>query len=115
APVKPQIINSVATKSCVRSRKWVISVPWFHERSASGFAVYLGIPGNKFIPGAVDGEEKSRICGVRLKFLPQAQNVIVHRARGRIVLVAPDFAQELVALSTRPGEPAKNFSSLNSC
>src|SRR5260370_26162037 len=62
---------------------------------ALDLAARRAIPGNKLISRAMYSEEKPRIGGVRFELLPEAQNVIVHRARGRIVLIAPHFIQTL--------------------
>jgi hypothetical protein len=46
---------------------------------------------HKLVTHAVNCSEVYRIPRVFLQLLPQLQNVIVNRAGGRIVLVAPDF------------------------
>ena len=45
----------------------------------------------------MDRSEVYRIGRIFLQLLSQLQNVIVHGARGRIILIAPDFIQQFVA------------------
>jgi len=52
---------------------------------------------NKLVAHAVNRPEVYRIGWVLLQLLPQFQNVVVDGARGRIILVAPDFIQQFVA------------------
>src|SRR5271155_568861 len=93
APSRPQIITSVAMRSCVgkRSRSMKFLAGVLLARSDSQIAGY------EFVTGAVHGQKVSRVRGIGLQLLPQAEYVIVHGSRGGIVLVAPHFIQKFLA------------------
>src|SRR5579863_5152450 len=93
-PVRPKMVSSVAKNSCVRSRKCVISRPGF---LLLRLPVIRQISRDKLVSRAVNGQEIARVRRIRFQLLPQTQNVIVHRARGGVILIAPDLVQELVA------------------
>src|ERR1039458_2957791 len=52
---------------------------------------------DKLVARSVDSTEMYWIGGVFFQFLPQAQNVGIDRARGRIIGVAPHFIQQFGA------------------
>src|SRR5277367_6130827 len=91
APVSAQMIRKVATRSCVRNLRRPIQVLALFPRNRNK------VSGQELVAGAVHGQEISRIAGVGLELLPQAQNVIVHRASRWIVLISPYCVQKLFA------------------
>src|SRR5690348_7981612 len=44
----------------------------------------------------MNGEEVSGICRLLLELLSKLKDVIIHRARTRVILIAPDFIQKFV-------------------
>ena len=67
---------------------------------------------HKLVTYAVDSAEVRRVPGVSLQLLPKLQNVVVHRARRRIVLITPDFIQQLIARDHPLGILQKKFQRL---
>src|SRR6266849_6226522 len=106
APVKPQMVSSVATNNWVRRRRWVMASRRLSLRFCAGRA------GHKFVAGSVNGQEVARIGGVRLQFLAEAEDVVVHRASRWAILVAPHFVEQFVAGKHPSGRSGKEFQEL---
>src|SRR5271157_800523 len=107
-PVSPRMINRAAMKSWDRSRNMVIEL----LRKPSNTRTGRGTCGREFVTRAVHGHQISRRGGVRLQLLAQSENVIVHGARGRIVLIAPDLVEKLFArddAARRRGQVLQQF------
>ena len=58
------------------------------------------------------GQEVARIGGIRFQFLAQPENMIVHGARGRIILVAPYFVEQFVSRKNPTGRRGKELQEL---
>ena len=56
-----------------------------------------GISAHELVAHTVHGAEVYRTSGVAFQFLPKLQDMIVHRARRRVVLISPNFVEQLIA------------------
>src|ERR1700690_2236272 len=83
--VNPAEVSSMAIRNLVRNRTRPIAI-----------SSPLRLP-DELVARAVDSTEMYWIGGVFFQFLPQAQNVGIDRARGRIIGVAPQFIQQFGA------------------
>src|SRR4029077_9301318 len=52
-------------------------------------------------------QEIARLIRTRLEFLPNAHDVRIHGASGRIVLVSPDLVQQTITAQRLPGMTEK--------
>src|SRR5438045_1677475 len=52
---------------------------------------------HEFVADVVNGQEVCRVCKVDFEFLPQCQNVRIHRASKGIGVVPPYIAEQLIA------------------
>src|SRR5215467_2209009 len=105
-PVSAQMMSTVAINSGVRSGMWAML-----NRSVS-IVRGLRCIENELVAGTVYGQEILRVRRVRLKLLPQAEDMVVHGPAGRIVLVAPDFVQQRVSRVHHSGRRRKEFQEL---
>lgn len=48
---------------------------------------------DKFITDAVNGEQMLRLTAVVAKFFPELHDDLIQRARGAVIITAPDFVQ----------------------
>src|SRR6476660_3384365 len=88
--VRPAEISNIESRNLVRIRSFSIGALSCRLWSLSKSRY-------KFVAHAVDRSEVYRIGRIFLQLLSQLQNVIVHGARGGIILIAPDFIQQFVA------------------
>ena len=71
--------------------------------------------GYELISCAVDGEQVTGICRIRLQLLAQFKDLIIYGSGSRIAVVAPDLIEEFFPADTLSAWSVKNLSSLNSC
>src|SRR5271166_7166379 len=73
--------------------------PMVKPRRVTGYRLQKGRSSDlaplrhKLVTRTVYRAEVQRIRGIFLQFLPQSQNVIIHRPRARIILVSPNVVQ----------------------
>jgi hypothetical protein len=53
--------------------------------------------GHKLVTCAVQRQEVTRSAGIWFELLSEPEDVIVNGARGRIVIVSPNFVQEFLS------------------
>src|SRR5438270_12109516 len=87
-------------------------VRWLGLGSAVCNGRYVYRARHEFVAGAVDGQKEARVGRVRLELLAEAQDVVVDRAGGRIVLVAPDFVEQFVARENATRRGGEEFEEL---
>src|SRR6476646_6091350 len=80
SPADTRIIDS---KNLVRNRTLTITAPCADSA-------------NELIAYTVYRPEMHWIGGVLLQLLAQFQDVVIHRASGRVIVISPDFVQQFV-------------------
>src|SRR6266704_7828 len=88
-PVSVQIISKVAKRSCVRSRRSAIGIPVNRPISRKR-SLRVGC---ELVTRAMHGQKVAWVGRVGFKLLPKTKDMVIDRARGRIIGVTPDFVQ----------------------
>src|SRR6476646_6902047 len=81
--VRPADTRIIDSKNLVRNRTLTITAPCADSA-------------NELIAYTVYRPEMHWIGGVRLQLLAQFQDVVIHRASGRVIVISPDFVQQFV-------------------
>ena len=76
------------------------------RRPASGFTSFSR---DHFVTDAVDGEQVFRFAAVVAEFFAELHDDLVQRARRAVIIVAPDFIQQLVARQHLAGVRVENL------
>src|SRR5438128_3248519 len=85
--VSPAEMRTMDNRNLVRNRTVTMNVPCAGWRSSA----------YELIAYTVHGAKMYRVGGIALQFLAQFEDVIVHGAGRRIVVVSPDLVQQFIA------------------
>ena len=69
-------------------------------RTSGGGAAYLTY---EFVTSAMNGEDKTRLFGIRFQLLPQVNDVRIDGARVGIAFVTPNFIEQTIATQSFRG------------